>query len=76
MRVKYDEKADAIYIRFSEEKYFESDEIKEGFILDFDKKCKIIGLEILDVSENLPKEAFHKISFEMAKEKIPAKAIA
>ncbi|HLD58058.1 MAG TPA: DUF2283 domain-containing protein [archaeon] len=71
MRVKYDAKADAIYIRFSEEPYFESDEIKEGFILDLDKKGKVIGLEILDVSENLPKEAFQKISFET----IPAKAI-
>ncbi|MDD5163052.1 MAG: DUF2283 domain-containing protein [Candidatus ainarchaeum sp.] len=72
MRVKFDAKADAIYIRFSEEPYFESDEIKEGFILDLDKKGKVIGLEILDVSENLPKEAFQKISFET----IPAKATA
>jgi len=60
MRIKYDEKNDAIYIRFSEEPCFESDEIKEGFILDYDKKGKIVGLEILDASENLPKEALAK----------------
>jgi uncharacterized protein YuzE len=72
LRIKYDEKNDAIYIRFSEEPYFESDEIKEGFIIDYDKKGKIVGLEILDVSENMPKEAFNKISFETLK----AKAVA
>lgn len=72
MRIKYDEKNDAIYIRFSEEQYFESDEIKEGFIMDYDKNGKVVGLEILDVSENLPQEALEKISFETLK----AKAIA
>ncbi len=72
MRVKYDEKNDAVYIRFSEEPCFESDEIKEGFIIDYDKKGKVVGLEILDVSENLPKESLEKISFETLK----AKAIA
>ncbi len=66
MRVRYDEKADALYIRFSENNYFESDEIKEGIILDYDKNRKIVGLEILDASENLPKEAASKIKLENA----------
>jgi len=65
MRIHYDKKADALYIRFSEEKYFESEELKEGFIADLDKKGKLIGLEILDVSENLPKESLKKVSFEL-----------
>ena len=69
MRIKYDKKNDAVYIRFSEKPCFQSDEIKEDFILDFDKEGKIIGLEILDVSENLPKEALSKISFETQKQK-------
>ena len=72
MRIKYDEKNDAVYIRFSEEPCFESDEIKEGFIVDYDKKGKIIGLEILDVSENLPKESLEKVSFETLKAKAMA----
>ena len=65
MRIHYDKKADALYIRFSEEKYFESEELKEGFIADLDKKGKLIGLEILDASENLPKESLKKVSFEL-----------
>lgn len=60
MRVNYDKKSDAFYIRFSEEPCFESDEIKEGFVVDYDKKGKVVGLEILDASENLPKEVFSK----------------
>ncbi len=64
MRIRYDKKSDAMYIRFSEAPCFESDEIKAGFIVDYDKKGKVIGLELLDVSEKLPKEALSKISFE------------
>ena len=73
MRIHYDRKSDAMYIRFSESKYFESDEIREGIIIDYDKKGKIIGLEILDVKENLPKGAISKVSFELLeKEKVLA----
>ena len=72
MRVRYDEKSDALYIRFSEKPCHKSDEIKEGFIIDYDKKGKVIGIEILDVSENMPKETISKISFETRK----AKAVA
>jgi len=53
MRIRYNEKIDALYIRFREEKYFESDEIKEGFILDYDHNGNIIGIEILDASDYL-----------------------
>ena len=56
MRIRYDEKSDAVYIRFSEAPCFESDEIKEGFIIDYDKNGKVVGLEILDASEKIPKE--------------------
>ena len=61
MRINFDKKADAVYIRFSEEKYFESDEIREGFIVDYDNKGRIIGIEILDVSKNLPVPATEEV---------------
>lgn len=73
MRIHYDKKADALYIRFSEEKYFESQELREGFIADIDKTGKVIGLEILDVSQNLPKKSLNKVSFKLLeKQKIMA----
>ena len=44
MKVKYDEKVDILYIKLKECPYHESDEIKEGIVLDYDKKGKVIGL--------------------------------
>lgn len=67
MKVNYDEKSDAMYIRFSGNKYYESDEVKEGIILDYDKKGKVIAIEILDASKNLPapKSEFYNMNFEI-----------
>jgi len=56
MKVKYDEKVDILYIKLKECPYYESDEIKDGVILDYDKKGKVIGIEILDASEYLEEE--------------------
>lgn len=67
MRFHYDKKQDALYIRFNENQYAESDEIKGGVIFDYDKKSKIIGIEILDVSKNLPR----KFKSELLKKNFP-----
>ena len=66
MRINYDESDDAMYIRFSEAKYYQSDEVREGIILDFDKSGRIIALEVLDVSKRLPKASLDSINFEVA----------
>lgn len=65
MRISYDEVDDAMYIRFSEAEYYQSDEVKEGVILDFDKEGKIIALELLDVSKRLPGVSMDSINFEV-----------
>lgn len=53
MRFHYDEKKDALYIRFDESPYEESDEVEEGIIFDYDAKKKLVGIEILDASKKL-----------------------
>ena len=53
MRFHYDKKVDALYIRFDESAYRESDEVAEGVILDYDRQGKLIGLEILDAAKKL-----------------------
>jgi len=75
MRVDYDETDDAVYIRFSEAEYYQSDEIKEGVILDLDKEGRIIALEILDVSRRLPHASLDSISFKVCHPERPAKQI-
>ncbi len=65
MKVTYDEKADAMYIKFTEAEYEVSKEIQEGIIFDMDKKGSIIGIEILDASQKLPKKSLHEMDFKL-----------
>lgn len=66
MRINYDEGDDAMYIRFSEAEHYQSDEVKEGVILDFDKEGRIVALELLDVSRRLPMASMDSINFEIS----------
>lgn len=53
MRFHYDKKKDALYMRFSEKPYRESDEVDKGVILDYDHVGNVIGIEILDASKKI-----------------------
>jgi len=66
MRVRYDEQVNALYIRLKETPYHESDEIREGFIVDYDKDGNIIGIEILDVSDYLSPDELSTVKFEIS----------
>jgi uncharacterized protein YuzE len=50
MKISYDPKADALYIKLNKGKIDESDEIAEGIIVDYDSKRKPLGIEILDAA--------------------------
>jgi uncharacterized protein YuzE len=54
MKLSYDPTVDALFVRFSEAPTLESEEIKPGIILDFDAEGHIVGIEILDVKNQLP----------------------
>ena len=54
MKVKYDSQLDILRIIFSEKPIVESDEDKEGVILDFDADSNVVGLEILFASKKMP----------------------
>ena len=56
MKLDYDSKIDAFYIRFNNQRYHESDEIQDGVVFDYDKKGKIIGIEVLEASKKFPKD--------------------
>lgn len=53
MKVRYDPEADVVYIWFREGEIAESDEIKEGIIIDYDSKGKLLAIELLDAKEIL-----------------------
>jgi len=67
MRISYDEKADALYIRLKETPYHKSDKVKEGVLLDYDDKGNVIGLEILDASEYLSSDELASVTYNVEK---------
>ena len=72
MRVKYDEEADTLYIKLREGEYHESDEIQDGFILDYDVDGDIIGIEILDASAHLAPAELSTVNFEITRPLVKA----
>lgn len=65
MKIRYDEEVDALYIKLREAEYYESDEIQEGFILDYDAKGNIIAIEILEASTHVPLADLSTVNFEI-----------
>jgi uncharacterized protein YuzE len=55
MRTAYDPEADAMFVWFGPEgtKSSGTQEVAPGIMLDFDGKGRVIGIEILDVSERM-----------------------
>lgn len=51
MKVEYDPKADAMYIRLIAGTVVESDEVRPGVVFDFDAAGRVLGIEMLDVSQ-------------------------
>jgi uncharacterized protein YuzE len=54
MKIRYDSKVDAMYIELAKGKYEVSREISASVIVDEDKNGKVLGIEILDATENIP----------------------
>jgi uncharacterized protein YuzE len=51
MKIEYDPKADAMYIRLLAGTVAESDEVRPGVVFDFDASGRVLGIEMLDVSK-------------------------
>lgn len=54
MKMRYDPKVDAFYIEFAKGNYEKTRKISESVMVDEDKDGKVLGIEILDTSENIP----------------------
>jgi uncharacterized protein YuzE len=46
MRITYEKETDALAIDFRDAEYHESEEIYDGFVVDFDKSGRPMGIEI------------------------------
>jgi uncharacterized protein YuzE len=64
MKVKYDKEVDVLYVSFSDETIFESDEEKDGVILDYSANGRVVGIEILNASVQIGNPV--KVEYEFA----------
>jgi len=61
MKATYDRDADALYVRFSDSKIMESEEVRPGLVIDFDAEGRIVSIEMLDARTQLAPEALAEI---------------
>jgi uncharacterized protein YuzE len=61
MKIEYDEDADALYISLRKGRYKISEEISDDVIMDLDKNCRILGVEVLGVSSKIEENVLRKM---------------
>lgn len=66
MKITYDEKVDAMYIKFKKGRYDHSKKVTDDILVDVSKKGEVLGLEILDASHNIGKIKPEKVVVEFA----------
>ena len=53
MKVTFDRETDTLSIIFRSENISESDEVRDGVIIDYDKEGKVVSMEIMDASDQI-----------------------
>jgi uncharacterized protein YuzE len=64
MRLKIDKESDALYFRLDESDIIESEEVQPGIILDFNSEGKVVGIEILNLTERISPEQLKVLQYE------------
>lgn len=66
MKLHFDEKGDALYLRLDDSPIAESEEVRPGIVLDFNAANQVVGVEILRVKERVPLAHLKQVLFEVA----------
>ena len=64
MKITYDKKVDAMYIKLRKGRYDHSKKVTDDILVDVTKKGEVLGLEILDASRNIGKVKPEKVAVE------------
>ena len=64
MRLKVDEQADALYLSLSDAPSSRSEEVSPGIIVDYDDEGRVVGIEMLYLSERAPEQSLRSLLFE------------
>ena len=62
MKVEYDADADAVYIRLKDREIASTREIEDNIIADIDARGKLLGIELLFVSDYLSADDIRNLS--------------
>ncbi|HVB48406.1 MAG TPA: DUF2283 domain-containing protein [Burkholderiales bacterium] len=65
MRMRYDEHADALYLRLDESKIVEFQEVQPGIVLDFSADKQVVGIEILRLRQRVPSADLKQLRFDV-----------
>ena len=66
MKMHYDQKTDALYLRLDDSKIIESAEVQPGIVLDYNANNQVVGVEILRVKERVPAADLKHLDFKVA----------
>lgn len=66
MRLKVDKESDALYFRLDESAIVESEEVAPGVILDFNSEGRVVGVEMLGLSDRVSPDKLKVMEFEAA----------
>lgn len=66
MKMHYDQKTDALYLRLDDSKIVESEEVQAGIVLDFNEADQVVGVEILRVKERVPSADLGHLEYDIA----------
>ena len=66
MRLHYDEKVDALYLRLDDSTIVESEEVKPGIVLDLNAAREVVGIEVLDLKRRVPTVDLTQLKVEVA----------
>lgn len=61
MRISYDARADALYIKFQEGAASRTRKVEEGLLVDLDENGRLYGIEIIGMKGRIPIPELGKI---------------
>jgi uncharacterized protein YuzE len=66
MRLHYDRKADALYLRLDDSKIEAFQEVQPGIVLDFNAQNQVVAIEVLRLKARFPSADVKRLRFEVA----------
>ena len=66
MKLRVDQKADALYLRLDNSAIIESEEVAPGVVLDYNESNEVVGVEMLGLSKRSPGLNLTALQFETA----------